>query len=282
MIGVAVTRAGDGPGRLGELLEARGATVVHWPCIRFAPPEDSEALSAAAGRLAAYDWLVVTSPRAARRWLAAAVEGAGAASSPHRPRVAVAGPATAKTLEAGGWRVDRVPEEYSAVGLVTAFESAGDAKGARVLFPCSDRASDELPSGLRNLGAEVDRVVSYRTVPTPPEPEEVLEAASSGRVRVVTFTSPSTVEGFLADIRGTARAAVTGRLSSAAIGPTTAEALERNRWPGVVADEATLEALATVAAETAAAAEARSVANRRIGAVADDEAEHDHAGEISE
>lgn len=280
MIGVAVTRAGDGPGRLGELLEARGATVVHWPCIRFAPPEDPGTLSAAVGRLAAYDWLVVTSPRAARRWLAA-VEGARAASSSRRPRVAAAGPATAETLETGGWRVDRVPEEYSAGGLVAAFESAGDAEGARVLFPCSDRASDELSSGLRKLGAEVDRVVAYRTVSTPPEPEEVLEAASSGRVRVVTFTSPSTVEGFLTDIRGTARAAVTGRLSSAAIGPTTAEALARNRWPGVVAEEATLEALATVAARTAAAAEARSVVDRRAGVEADDEIERGHAEEVS-
>lgn len=261
MIGVAVTRPGDGPGRLGELLEARGATVVHWPCIRFAPPEDPEAMGDAVGRLAAYDWLVITSPRAACRWLDAIDESAGSPGQ-ERPGVAVAGPATADALLAGGWSVDRVPDEYSAGGLVAAFAAAGDAAGARVLFPCSDRASDELPEGLRALGAHVDRVVAYRTLPTPPDPEEVLEAASSGRVRVVTFTSPSTVEGFLADLLGTARTAVTGRLRSAAIGPTTAEALRRNRWQPVVAEEATLEALATVAVDAAAAAESESLERR--------------------
>ncbi len=278
MKGVAVTRPGDSPGRLGELLEARGASVVHWPCIRFAPPEDPDALSAAVRRIPAYDWLVITSPRAARRWLAA-VEEVGE-TPPARPKIAVAGPATARVLETAGWSVDRIPGDYSAGGLLAAFEAAGDAPDARVLFPCSDRAADELPAGLREMGADVDRVVAYRTVTRSPDPEEVLEAASSGRVRVVTFTSPSTVEGFLADIRGTARAVVTGRLLSAAIGPTTAETLDRNRWPGVVAEEATLEALAAVAAESAAVAESRSV-DRRRGVAASDERGRHQAEEVS-
>lgn len=274
MIGVAVTRPGDDAGRLGQLLESRGATVVHWPCIRFAPPEDPGALSDAARRLVDYDWLVITSPRAARRWLAA-VEEAGGASPGRHPKVAAAGPATAEVLEAGQWRVDRIPRDYSAAGLIAAFESGGDAAGAHVLFPCSDRAGHELPSGLRDLGAEVDRVVAYRTVPTPPDPEEVLEASSSGRVRVVTFTSPSTVEGFLADLRGSARAVVIGRLLSAAIGPTTAEALDENRWPGVVAKEATLEALATVAVERAAVAESESLDRRAAATASDDDGRHE-------
>lgn len=280
MIGVAVTRPGDGPGRLGELLEARGAAVVHWPCIRFDPPEEPERLDDAVRRLGSYDWLVITSPRAARRWLTAVAERT-AESGPERgrPRLAAAGPGTAEVLEAGGWRVDRVPEEYSAAGLVDAFREAGDAPGARVLFPCSDRADSDLPDGLREAGADVDRIVAYRTVTVPPNPEEVLEAASSGRVRVVTFTSPSTVEGFLGELRGTARAAITGRLVSAAIGPTTAGALERAGWSGVVASEATLEALASVAVEAAAGAESRSL-RRRAEAASQDLNERNRAGEI--
>ena len=280
MIGVAVTRPGDGAGRLGELLEARGATVVHWPCIRFAPPEDSDPLRAAVRRIASYDWLVITSPRAARRWLDAA--GEPDAKGAERPLVAAAGPTTADALRAGGWRVDRIAEEYSAGGLVAAFASAGDASDVRVLFPCSDRAGDELPDGLRGLGARVDRVVAYRTVLTSPDPEDVLDAASAGRVRVVTFTSPSTVEGFFSGLRGTARAAVVTRLASVAIGPTTAEALERRRWAPVVAEEATLEALAIAATDAATAAAAESI-ERRTAATTKTHREPDpgHAEEIS-
>ena len=280
MIGVAVTRPGDGPGRLGELLQERGATVVHWPCIRFAPPEDPEPMRDAVRRLSSYDWLVVTSPRAARRWLAAV--GEPGATPADRPLVAAAGPATADALGEGGWRVDRVAEEYSASGLVTAFEAAGDATDARFLFPCSDRADDELADGLSRLGGQVDRVVAYRTLLTSPDPEAVLSAASDGRVRVVTFTSPSTVEGFFAELRGTARAAVTGRLVSAAIGPTTAAALDRRRWAPVIAEEATLEALASAATEAAAAAEAASIERRAAATTRTNrESNPDHAEEIS-
>lgn len=250
-VGVAVTRPGTSAGRLGDLLRDRGATVVHWPCIRFDPPANPGPLAEAVEDASSYDWLVVTSPRAARRWVEAWSAGTGTASAaePTVPtvRVAAAGPATASVLREGGWPVERVPDDYSAGGLLEAFETAGDATGARVLFPCSDLAGDELPRGLRNLGAEVERIVAYRTVLTPPDPMELRRAIEAGTVRVATFTSPSTVEGFLA---GTADATVKlmrRRLAAAAIGTTTAAALQAARWPAIVADEASLEALADAA-----------------------------------
>ncbi|HSM07601.1 MAG TPA: uroporphyrinogen-III synthase [Gemmatimonadota bacterium] len=241
-VGVAVTRAGSTPGRLGELLRDRGAQVVHWPCIRFDPPDDRAPFDAAVERASEFDWLVVTSPRAARRWLDvwAAVRGPAA---PRSVPAAVAGPATAAALRAGGWPVERMGGEYSAAGLLAAFESAGDASGARMLLPSSDLAGDELPDGLRRLGAEVVQVVAYRTVLTPPDPAELRRAAETGTVRVVTFTSPSTVEGFLDGADGATMKLIRDRLAAAAIGPTTAGALEAADWPAVVADVASLEGL---------------------------------------
>lgn len=254
-VGVAVTRAGATPGRLGDLLRGRGAEIVHWPCIRFDPPSDRAPLDAAVERAAEFDWLVVTSPRAARHWLeawTAACESGGRepAARPPVPAAAV-GPATAAALREGGWPVERMGREYSAGGLLAAFESAGDASGARILFPCSDRASDELPDGLRRLGAEVARIVAYRTVLTPPDPAELRRAAETGTVRVVTFTSPSTVEGFLGGAGGATMKLVRDRLAAAAIGATTADALEAADWPAVVADVASLDGLVDAAARAA-------------------------------
>lgn len=249
-VGVAVTRAGSTPGRLGELLRDRGAKVVHWPCIQFAPPVDRAALDAAVERAAEFDWLVVTSPRAARRWLDAWAAGRGPKARPPVP-AAVAGPATAAALREGGWPVERMGREYSAGGLLTAFEEAADASGARMLFPSSDLTGDELPDGLRGLGAEVIRVVAYRTVLTPPDPAELRRAAETETVRVVTFTSPSTVEGFLDEADGATIKLVRDRLAAAAIGPTTARALEATGWPAVVADVASVEGLVDAAARAA-------------------------------
>lgn len=254
-VGVAVTRAGATPGRLGDLLRALGAKVVHWPCIRFDPPADRAPLDAAIERAAEFDWLVVTSPRAARRWLDAWAAGRGAAGRGADARAsvpaAVAGPATADALREGGWPVERMGPEYSARGLLAAFESAGDAAGARILFPCSDLASDELPDGLRGMGAEVVRVVAYRTVLTPPDPAELRRAVETGTVRVATFTSPSTVEGFLDGADGATMELIRDRVAAAAIGDTTAGALEAAGWSAIVADVASLEGLADAAARAA-------------------------------
>lgn len=242
-VGVAVTRAGSTPGRLGDLLRDRGAEIVHWPCIRFDPPADRAPLDAAVERAAEFDWLVVTSPRAARHWLDAWAAKRGPGERPAVP-AAAAGPATAAALRAGGWPVERMGREYSAGGLFETFDAAGDVSRARMLFPCSDLASDELPEGLRGLGAEVVRVVAYRTVLTPPDRAELRRAAESGTVRVVTFTSPSTVAGFLDGADGATMTLVRDRLAAAAIGPTTARALEAIDWPAFVAEVASLEGLA--------------------------------------
>lgn len=248
-LGVAVTRPGATAGRLGELLQQAGAVVTHWPCIRFDRPADPDRLAAAVSELETYDWVAVTSPRAARRWLEAVAAASGAGPG-RRPPAAAAGPATAAELREAGWPVRRVADTYSAGGLVAAFASAGDSMGARILFPCSDRAGDELPEGLRRLGAEVVRVTAYRTVATPPDPSEILEAARGGRVDVVTFTSPSTVEGFLAAATDVQRREIRRRLAAAAIGPTTAAALEAVGWPAAVAEEATLESLVAAVQRT--------------------------------
>lgn len=244
--GIAVTRPGDTPGRLGELLRRGGAVVTHWPCIRFEIPVDPEPMANAVKAYASYDWIAVTSPRAARFWLESVAAAIEAPAAP-RPAAAAAGPATAEVLRDAGWPVRRVADAYSATGLLEAFAAAGDAPGARILFPCSDRAGDELPEGLRRLGADVARVTAYRTVATPPDPAEVLAAARDGRVDVVTFTSPSTVEGFLAGSDEAQKREIRDRLAAVAIGPTTASTLRAGGWPASMANQATLEALADAA-----------------------------------
>lgn len=267
-VGVAVTRP-ESPGRLGVMLRGVGATVVHWPCIRFATPIDAAPLADAVRRVETFDWLIITSPRSARAWLDACgrarAGGAAGAITGSAVSVAATGPATAAVLREAGWSVQRIPDTYSAEGLVEAFEARRDAAGARMLYPCSDRAGDVMPDGLRRLGAVVERVVAYRTIPSPPDPAAVRRAVESGGVRVVTFTSPSTVEAFLAGVNATTSAStiVPDRLAAAAIGPTTADALARHGWRAEVAEEATLGALVRAASRAAAVPGERSAQRMR-------------------
>jgi uroporphyrinogen III methyltransferase/synthase len=158
------------------------------------------------------------------------------------PRIASVGPATTDALREHLPEIEVACEptsEFRAESLLAAFRD-DDVRGRRMLLPISDRARDVLAEGLLARGAQVQRVVAYRTV-APAEAGPALARALAEGVDVVTFASPSAVENFVdvAPARGVGtRAAV--------IGPVTEE---RARALGldvvVTARPSTAEGLAT-------------------------------------
>lgn len=217
-VGVVVTRPGGAEDALSEALAARGATVLHWPTLRWTPPVDAAPLSAAIEGLAAFDWMAFTSPRAV-----AAVGGTGQAPVSD-VRVVAVGRSTAEAAEAAGWRVELVPSVQTAEALVAALGAAGVGAGTRVLFPASEIAGETLETGLRGLGAEVVRVTAYRTLPARLDREACERALESGQVRVISVTSPSALDHLGAALGDRLFQGVLERLVVAAIGPTTASA----------------------------------------------------------
>lgn len=199
---VAVTR--PEAGELGERLDAMGATVVHVPLIEITEPADGGlALRQALGRLAAFDWLVVTSANGARR--------AGPAAADHQHlRLAAVGPVTAGVLaETAGRTVDLVPVVARAEGLLTEFPRAP----ARVLLAQADRARALLADGLAAMGHTVESVTAYRTAARVPTTEEVAELLD---VDVVVLASGSAAEAWAEAVGDRSPAVVV------AIGPVTA------------------------------------------------------------
>jgi len=205
---VVVTRAAEQASMLVARLRARGATVFEVPTIAIADPADGgAALAAAAARLDAYDWVVLTSTNGVARFLAALGD--------RRPRrIAVVGPGTAAAARQAGFEPDLVPDRFVAEGLLAAFPPGP----GRVLLPQAEAARPVLADGLLAAGWDVDTVVAYRTVPAPADPA-VLDRAR--RADAITFTSGSTVTGYLA-------AAGLGALPPivVCIGPVTAAAAE--------------------------------------------------------
>lgn len=241
-VGVVVTRDEPAGGPLAGLLAAAGARVLHWPAVTIAPPGDPQALSRELAALESFDWLALTSVHAV-----AAVSGLRAVLPP-KLRVAVVGAATAAAARAQGFRVDRTPADYSSEGLVRCFAEHGDATGRRILFPASDRAAATLPDGLAALGAEVVRVEAYRTAHGELDVASCRGKIARGEVEVVTFASPSAIEGLAAALGEAALADLFAAAAVAAIGPTTAAALaRRGRVADAIASPATLDGLAAAA-----------------------------------
>jgi uroporphyrinogen-III synthase len=234
-------------GPLSRLLEAQGARVLAWPTIALEPPLDPAPLERALAALDGYDWLLVTSPRAVAA-LAARIP-----RLPGRLKVAAVGASTAAAAREAGWRVDRVPEEFRGEMLAATFAAAGDAPGARVLYPAADRASDELQNALGALGARVERVEAYRIVTAPLDAAACFEAAERGGVDAVTFASPSAVEGLATALGEPGLTRLLERVPAVVIGPTTERALTRRGLAvGAVAHPSTLDGLVEAVVEVRA------------------------------
>lgn len=190
---VVVTRTRAQAPQLGAALRDAGAEPVEVPVIEVVPPADGgAALRAAAKELAAYDWVVVTSPNGAERLLAAIAEAGGDARSFGAAQVAAIGPGTARVLAGGGLRADLLPERFVAESLLDALPTA--PAGGRLLLARAEVARDVLPDGLRARGWAIDVVDAYRTVPAAVTDVQRRAVAAAD---IITFTSSSTVERFL-------------------------------------------------------------------------------------
>jgi len=248
---VIVTRPRDQAEELVRRLQELGAECLIYPTIRIVSPRSFEKLDRALQNLHSYHWAVFTSANGVRAVLDRMAALGMEPSDLGLVEVAAIGPATREALEERGIQVSLSPQEYRAEGLVEAFSSL-DIRGKRVLLPRAEEARDILPKSLRTLGAEVDVVPAYRTVPDTENGQALRALLTQGEVNAITFTSPSTVRNFLAMV-GEGAVDALSRVVVACIGPVTAEAArDLGIRVDVVAREYTVEGLVNALVESVA------------------------------
>jgi uroporphyrinogen III methyltransferase/synthase len=225
-------------------LRDAGATPVALPLIRIEPSSRPDELRGAIERLASgsYAWLVITSGNAVRALVDARTSDPNLVP-PSNLRVAAVGQATAQRLRGARWRVDLVPKDQTAAGLVAAFHGV-DLQGQRVLCLLGNLARATLAEGLREQDAIVEVVEAYRTKPVERLSDEVRRLLSDGEIDVVTFASPSAVTAFI-DLLGYEEVSMPSA-AIACIGPTTrAAAIDHGLSVDVVAPEPSAKAFVT-------------------------------------
>jgi uroporphyrinogen III methyltransferase/synthase len=221
---ILVTRTRAQAGALGALLREAGAEVVECPAIEIVPPATLQPLDDALARLESYDWLVLTSVNGVERLLARLDETGRDLRALHRARIAAIGPETARALARHHLRADVVPDEFRAEGLIEALPPA-EVRGKRFLLPRAAGARAILPEALRVAGARVDEVVTYESVVPEDSVALLRQALDDAPFDVLTFTSSSTVRGFLTLLERAAGGDARARIASAriaCIGPITA------------------------------------------------------------
>ncbi len=244
---IAVTRAREQSVELVEALEELGAEVTAIPTIEIRPPDSWQPLDDAIRRLGEFDFLLATSANGVRQFLARLTAAGRDARELKGLTLGAIGPATAAEFAKSGIKVDFVPSEYRAEGLLEALTNR-EVKGKAFLIPRAKVARDLVPKVLAERGARVEVVEAYQTV-VPASAPEALRELFTPPFDAVTFTSSSTAT-HLAKMLGGATREFLGGAAIASIGPITSETLRSlGLRVGVEAKESTIPGLVRALAD---------------------------------
>ena len=195
---IVVTRTRNQAGALTSQLRALGADVFELPTIRIEPPTDLREFAELVQDTHQYDWIVFTSPNGVDAFFQIFYKLYDDAREIGAAKIAAIGPATAQRVRDFHLNVDLQPEEFVAESIVREFQKQGGVENLRILLARAEKARDVLPRELSKLGAIVDEAYAYRTVPETRDVTGARRRLLEEGADLITFTSSSTVENFLA------------------------------------------------------------------------------------
>ncbi len=212
-----------------EILERMGAEIFEFPTITTVPPGSYDDLDCAIEKVESYDWLVFTSANGFRTFMERLTEKERDIRDLKGIKICTIGSKTASAVRSYGMKVDIVPNEFNAEGLIDLFlkETGGDLKGIRILLPRAEVAREVFPQKVRELGGEIDTPASYRTSGPGSHSKRLERFLIEGKITIATFTSAATFNNLVDIIKGD----VTDLLKDvtiAAIGPVTKKAVEKS------------------------------------------------------
>jgi uroporphyrinogen III methyltransferase/synthase len=253
---IVVTRAREQAGQLSRRLREHGAEVLEVPTIKLEPPTRRQDLVDALLAINSYDWLVFTSPNGVSKFFEYFFKQFHDMRDIGGARIAAVGPATANKLKELHLQVDLMPDEALASEIAAAFAGFETIENLKICLLRAEVANRELPEALEALGAIVDDVACYQTVPETEDSTGTSARLLEDGADWVAFTSASTVDNFHARFDLPALLDKFPRLKAAAIGPETSKALAAlGLKPAIEAKQHTLDGLveALLAAQIAAA-----------------------------
>ena len=146
--------------------------------------------------------------------------------------VVAVGPRTAEALEKDYCvHVSLVPTKYSSEGLIESFEE-GAVAGKTIRIPRTSNATPTLTEKLKQMGANVEEIYVYESgLPVDKQLiDNFFQDLTSGKIDAIVFGSGLSAKNIFKMLTenasmGTLRATINGKVTTVAIGPTTAEAL---------------------------------------------------------
>jgi uroporphyrinogen-III synthase len=176
-----------------QLVERYGGIPIEIPLLAFRPIESNQHLQDSLKALDTYDWIIFTSNVTVETFFSFI----NIEEMKTFPKIAVIGKKTAEILKEKGLHPEFVPTAYVAESFVEEFKPYIQ-RGERVLIPKGNLAREYIATSLTQAGLLVDEVVIYETYMPDESRTKLVRMLTEKQLDILTFTSPSTVDHFMA------------------------------------------------------------------------------------
>lgn len=222
---VAITRPADRSKAACKIVEELGGQYVLAPTLDL-KPVNSESLKNLISNKDLLDWIVFTSPTTIT------------SLNLFYPdflknlycKVAVIGNKTGKIAGEQGVKVDLIPEDFTAEGLLEEFEKR-NITNQTIGIPRTASARPVLPEGLEKLNNKVIVAEAYKSLFPMDEDKinDLIAKIENNEIDAITFTSPLTVTNFFKISKNKEKLAdlLSNNLLTVCIGPITGKILDQ-------------------------------------------------------
>ena len=221
---VAITRPADRAKKACDIVEKLGGSAVLAPTLDL-EPVNTDSLKELVEKKNTFDWIVFTSPTTIDSLNLFYPDFFNDLTA----EIAVIGNKTGSLLKKQGVKVDLMPEDFTAEGLLEEFTKR-EIKNKKIGIPRTASARPTLPEGLEKLGNEVFLAEAYKSLfPMDDETvKELIAKIENRKIDAITFTSPLTVHNFMKISENKEELAelLSDNLLTVAIGPITGKVLD--------------------------------------------------------
>jgi uroporphyrinogen III methyltransferase/synthase len=240
---IVITRSIEQSKESSEAFRQLGADVIIFPTLDIVPPADWEEFDSIITSPEGIDFIIFTSAHAVKMFSKRCNE-LSFKPDYEKSKVVAIGNKTAAVCERMGIPVHIIPAKFSSKGVVE--ELIKYNLNEKIIFvPRSAIGREELPIGLKELGAVIKTAVVYNVaLPSSEIINDNIELLKLKKPDLFVFTSPSTFDNFLEILKIQNPGEYFTKFDVAAIGPTTKAAIEsKNVKVTIMPDEFTIDGL---------------------------------------
>lgn len=212
-------------------IESLGFLPYFYPSITFVKSELTKKLYKILSDIDSFDWIVFTSQNGVQFFIEALEESGISLEKIRNKKIAVVGKKTASVVKKYKLPVDFIPSSFTTDALANEIKNIKEKK---VLLARANLATPLLTKHLEEKGAKVTDVHIYKTSYIENDNPEFEELLKTDQIYCLTFTSPSTVKGFLNNIKNSHNKKAVFSIPVLSIGPATTNELEKHGFQTIL------------------------------------------------